>query len=59
MVARVSDSELGRYRAILDRSRVNLAARATAYRTSGWTGFDPAAAPYAPDQIRGERELNR
>ena len=59
VVARVSDSEIGRYRAILDRSGVNVAARATAYRTAGWTGFDPAATPYTPDQVRRERELYR
>ena len=49
----------GTFNAILDRSGVDTATRATAYRTSGWTGFDPAATPYTPDQVRRERELYR
>jgi hypothetical protein len=59
VVARVNDSDAARYQAILDRSGVSIASRATAYRTAGWTGFDPAAAPYTADQIRRERELYR
>jgi len=57
LVARVSDDQASRYRKILDRSGVDVATRATAYRKSGWTGFDPAAKPYSADQVRREREL--
>lgn len=59
VVARVSDSDVARYQAILDSSGVSVPARATAYRSAGWKGFDPAATPYTADQIRKERELYR
>jgi len=59
VVARVNDNDAARYQAVLDRSGVSAATRATAYRTSGWKGFDPAATPYTADQVRRERELYR
>ena len=59
VVARVSDSEVGRYQAILNRSGFSASDRAAAYRTAGWKSFDPAAAPYTPDQVRKDRELYR
>jgi len=59
IVARVSDDDVARCQAILDRSGVNIANRGSAYRTSGWGGFDPSAAPYTPDQVRKDRELYR
>ena len=59
VVARVSDSDVGRYQAILNRSGVSATDRAAAYRTAGWTRFDPSAAPYTPDQVRRDRELYR
>lgn len=59
VVARVDDNDAGRYQAVLDRSGVSATKRAAAYRTAGWTGFDPAAAPYTADQVRKERELYR
>lgn len=59
VVARVSDSDAARYQAILERSGVSASDRGTAYRTSGWKGFDPAATPYSADQVRKDRELYR
>ena len=59
VVARVSNDDASRCQAILDRSGVNVTNRATAYRAGGWAGFDPAAPPYTPDQVRKDRELYR
>jgi hypothetical protein len=59
VIARVSDDDAARYRTVLSRSGVDAASRASAYRTSGWTTFDPNAPAYTPDQIRKERALYR
>lgn len=59
VVARVDDDEVSRYQAVLDRSGFSASTRASAYRGTGWTGFDPASTPYTEDQIRRERELYR
>jgi len=57
--ARVNDADAPRVQSIMDRSSLNMADRATAYRKTGWNRFDPAATPYTADQIRRERELYR
>ena len=57
--ARVEDNDASRLQSIIDRSSVRVPDRAAAYRASGWKSFDPAAAPYTPEQIRKERELYR
>jgi hypothetical protein len=57
VVARVSDSDVARYQAILDRSGIDVAQRASAYRAAGWTRFDPAAQPYTADEVRRDRGL--
>jgi len=59
VVARVPDAEKARYTAVLDRAAVDVHARATAYRGSGWTRFDERAPPYTPEQVQKERELYR
>jgi hypothetical protein len=59
VTARVPDADRQRYEAILDRSAVNLRERVALYQQSGWTRFDPNAAPYTAEQIRRERELYR
>lgn len=59
VVARVADADAARYQAVLDRSGVSAATRVDAYRKSGWTGFNPAAEPYTPDQVRNDRGLYR
>ena len=43
--------------ALKETPYVDVAARRDAYRASGWTGFDPAAAPYSVDDIERERTL--
>jgi hypothetical protein len=57
--ARVNDADASRIQSIMDRSSLNMADRATAYRKAGWNRFDPAASPYTADQVRRERELYR
>ncbi|MGV7218700.1 hypothetical protein [Bradyrhizobium sp. UFLA05-112] len=55
--ARVADSDRSRLDAVLDESSVNLSERSTAWQKTGWTDFDAASPPLAPDDIRREREL--
>jgi hypothetical protein len=59
VTAKVSDEDAPKYKAILSRNDVDVASRADVYRKSGWTGYDPAARAYTPDEIRRERELYR
>ncbi|MGV7219047.1 hypothetical protein [Bradyrhizobium sp. UFLA05-112] len=55
--ARVADNDHSRLEALLDDSSVNLSERSTAWQKSGWTDFDAASPPLAPDDIRRERDL--
>jgi hypothetical protein len=57
--ARVDDHDVSRVQALLDQSSVNISDRATAYRASGWKGFDPNTPPYTADEVARERELYR
>lgn len=57
VTAKVSDADAGRFAAIMDQSAFDVTTRASAYRKSGWTGYDPAAPAYTPEQIRQERAL--
>lgn len=58
--ARVPDEQRARIEAILDRFKaVDIRARETVYRGSGWTGFDEKSAPYSADEVRRERESAR
>jgi hypothetical protein len=59
VTVRVPDADRARVEAILDRSAVNVRDRGTAYRKSGWKGFDPKAPAYTADQVRKERQLHR
>ena len=59
VTAKVPDDEQTKYAAIMDRSAFDIAARETAYRSSGWKGYDPAALAYDTDQVRMEREAYR
>jgi hypothetical protein len=54
--ARVADTLVSQYEAVLDRSAVNIQDRGAAYRKAGWTTFDPAAAPYGAEEVRKERQ---
>ena len=52
------DDEIAVVESILNARRgVDAARRGEAYRRTGWTSFDPAAAPYTPDDIGRERSL--
>jgi hypothetical protein len=55
--ARVPDADKARLEPMLDQSSVDLRRRSDAWQQSGWTGFDNASPPLAPDEIRREREL--
>jgi len=57
--ARVADHDASRLQAVMDRSSVRIADRATAYRNAGWKSFDPAGSPYTAEQVRKERTLYR
>jgi hypothetical protein len=59
VTAKVPDDEQVKYAAIMDRSAFDIAARETAYRSSGWKGYDPSAPSYSADQIRKERDAYR
>src|ERR1043165_4833549 len=49
VTAKVADDEFGRYSEIMDRTALNVAARETVYRDSGWNGYDPNAPVYDAD----------
>jgi hypothetical protein len=57
VVARVSDADVVRYQKILTRQSIDLIKRAGAYRSAGWSSFDPNEKPYTIEQIREERSL--
>jgi len=57
--ARVSEHDRARYEAILDESSVDIEHRGAAYRKTGWTKFDPDAAPLSAEEVRREREFHR
>jgi hypothetical protein len=59
VTAKVPDNEAARYSAIMDKSAFDIAARESAYRKSGWKGYDPTAPAYTSDQVRRERETYR
>ncbi|MBA2587289.1 MAG: hypothetical protein H0U98_01560 [Alphaproteobacteria bacterium] len=59
VTAKVPDAEETKYAAIMDTSAFDIASRETAYRSSGWKGYDPAAPSYDTDQVRKEREAYR
>jgi hypothetical protein len=58
VTARVPEADSGRYEAILAVGAVDVHVRVVAYRESGWQSYDPFAAPYTPEEIQRERELN-
>jgi hypothetical protein len=59
VTAKVPDADQRKYAAIMDKSAFDVAARETAYRSSGWKGYDPSAPAYDADQVRKERDLVR
>ena len=59
VTAKVPDDEQTKYAAIMDKLAFDVAVRETAWRRSGWTGYDPNAPAYDPEQVRRERESYR
>jgi hypothetical protein len=59
VTARVEDDQRAPAEAILNSSRVDVAARRASYTEQGWTRFDEAADPYTPAQIAAERDRYR
>jgi hypothetical protein len=59
VTARVAEADRDRCTAILDRGAVNIHLRIATYRQTGWTSYDPDAAPYTAEEIARERERNR
>ncbi|HTT82914.1 MAG TPA: hypothetical protein VMF67_05505 [Rhizomicrobium sp.] len=57
VVARVPDENVPRCQGILSRSSIDVTRRAAAYRSAGWTAFNPGETPYTLDQIRKDRDL--
>ncbi|MGL3108082.1 MULTISPECIES: hypothetical protein [unclassified Bradyrhizobium] len=51
------EQDRARLDALLDEMSVNLRDRSSAWQKAGWTDFDAASPPLAPDDIRREREL--
>ncbi len=59
VTARVPETDVSRYQAILDRSAVNIQERSESYRSVGWTRYDSSAPAYTPDEVRSERDRFR
>ena len=59
VTAKVSDDDEPKYAAIMDKRAFDVTARASAWRSSGWNGYDPNAPAYDPEQVRKEREAYR
>lgn len=60
VTARVEDELVANAEQILGQSRsVDLAERRTSYESSGWTGFDPRAGEYVPEETDRGRMVNR
>lgn len=56
VTARVNDADASRIEAILATYKpIDPVARGSDYRKEGWTNFDPAAAPYRPNQTEVDR----
>src|SRR5437868_5715754 len=54
VLARVTDTEVGRVEAILDRTAVNMHSRVALWQKGGWTRFDPKAPAYTADEVGRE-----
>src|ERR1700742_648896 len=54
--ARVADAERARLESILNQSSIDLRDRSTAWKKTGWSGYDPSSPPYSADQVQKERQ---
>lgn len=59
VTAKVSDDDAAKYKAIMSQNDFDVFSREAAYRKTGWTGYDPSAPAYTPEEARRERELYR
>ena len=59
VTAKVPDDEAAKYKAILSEKSFDVTTRESAWRESGWKGYDPAAPAYDAEQVRKERESYR
>jgi hypothetical protein len=59
VTAKVPDDQETKYAAIMDASAFDIASRETAYRSTGWKGYDASAPAFDTDQVRKEREAYR
>ncbi|CCV05641.1 conserved hypothetical protein [Mesorhizobium metallidurans STM 2683] len=60
VTAKVDDELVASAEQILSQSRsVDLAERRRDYEAGGWTGFDPDAEAYTPDEIERDRDRDR
>ena len=50
VAARVPEADKGRCEAIMDRGAIDVRVRVAEYRRTGWTAFDPGAAPYTTEE---------
>jgi hypothetical protein len=57
VTAKVADQDAAKYKAIMMQNDVDILARGNAWRSSGWSGYDPKAPVYTAEQVRREREL--
>jgi hypothetical protein len=59
VTAKVPDDDASKYKAIMSKNDFDVIARESAYRSSGWSGYDPAAPAYTAEEVGRERELLR
>jgi len=59
VTAKVPDDEEADYLAIMEAPAIDLAEREPTWRQTGWTGYDPEAPAFTPEQIRQERDSYR
>jgi hypothetical protein len=55
--AKVADQDRARLDQLLHESSVDMNVRSSAWQKSGWTDFDAASPPLAPEDIRRERDM--
>lgn len=55
VVVRTSDANVASARSIMDRDAIDYSRRNAAWRKEGWTGYDPDAPAYTPEQVRAWR----
>jgi hypothetical protein len=57
--AKVEENDRERLEAILHPTSVDIGQRRAALTSSGWTGFDPSAPDFTPEQVSRERTLRK